>query len=241
MNTPIKRSAPQAEIAKSPACEAQKRLGYKSTLPDEFQQVNPKPVARLYLAGPVSKDGWRDSLFGYRSMSSLNTAVETHRGTLIYGGPVALGCDHGCYHRPGTHASLYLPAEIGCEPNTDDPTYEDGPDPRGAVVRRCFHQIRKADAVIVFIERPNCFGTWAELGAACVTGKPTIMLINPDLAPGPWIQQDSETNTHRWCPPVDEWWFVKRMAATCLYAKPTLPLVADLVFDLLEKRSVVRP
>lgn len=133
-------------------------------------------LKKVYFAGKVSKGG------GYRGLLLRNPRVMSDgyrkysfdAGELLYGGPFALSCDHGCFHT-GRHGILQGYADcIGimddddlCEHNT----FSMGDDPKPSV-DRCLSQIQSCDAVHCYIDTISCYGTLFELGYANGIGKP---------------------------------------------------------------------
>lgn len=133
----------------------------------------------VYFAGKVSKGGgYRGKLLNNpRVMSCGYSLQRTNVGTLIYGGPFALSCDHGCFHRSGTHGLL----SCGCYGGTADGT-EDwiGRCDHGIIIpdvaiARCLEQIRGCNAVHCYIDTISCYGTLVELGYAASFSKPTYI------------------------------------------------------------------
>jgi hypothetical protein len=134
-------------------------------------------VKRVYFAGKVKKGGgYREKLLGNgRVMSNGYREYSLHGGRVLYGGPFALGCDHGCCHGDGTHGLMKpgcfggyaedLPelVELGSHN-----TYLDS----GKIIGRCLKQISSSDAVHCYIETISCYGTLFELGFATAKSLP---------------------------------------------------------------------
>ncbi len=143
--------------------------------------TEPKTV---YFAGKVAHHGgYRGRLFGSeRVMSNGYYIYEINGGRICYGGPFALSCDHGCYHKQGSHGLLDWAGV--CGGSADDlPECEHynhsfgcanitrGLKPHQAT-NRCMEQIRECDAVHAYLDTVSCYGTLAELGYASALGKP---------------------------------------------------------------------
>ena len=99
---------------------------------------------RIYLAGKISKNGWRfDLVEGLRSARDWNNAFPVLRNVIFgehdYVGPFFIGCDHGCYHGEATHG-VGLDQERYCV--EVDPALD-----RQAVVNLCFKAIHSADLI----------------------------------------------------------------------------------------------
>lgn len=172
----------------------------------------------VYFAGKVARGNWRDKLLGDRCMTRDRFRF---RDGCVYGGPFGLSCDHGCAHRPGTHAitNPTLEAhETYCH-FTDGHGLDAEYLPRGAAVDRCLYQIKSADIVVVYLEAA-AHGTLAEIGYASAVGKPILLWIDHELA------KDEKTN-------VDEFWFVKRLPGVVFmgYGEPE----RDLLYRSLDK------
>ena len=165
---------------------------------------------KVYLAGKISKNNWRESLDGYRAFSidasdvadDINTEnqnaelFETYFGELPViskhpyievTGPFFLSCDHGCYHGEGTHGvgatiDKDLDHTLGYS-GCSGTTFS-----RNEVVRICKNQIDRADMLFAYINSADCYGTLFEIGYASGTGKPVaVMFANDDLANSMWF------------------------------------------------------
>jgi len=148
---------------------------------------NPKKV---YFAGKVTREGYRQKLLNNSDVMSRGCCLyEINGGKLVYGGPFALRCDHGCFHSGSSHAMGILldredyPACEGYfydehEERVDFSQLNHGmgmsePD----AVNRCLRQIRECDAVHAFLDSFTCYGTLSELGYASATGKPIYITL----------------------------------------------------------------
>jgi len=108
-------------------------------------------------------------------MSDGYSIYSINGGRLVYGGPFALSCDHGCFHRNGSHGLL----PVGwCNGGADDlPESQAAHESTEglsevAAVSRCMEQIRTCDAVHVYLDTISCYGTLVELGYADAFAKP---------------------------------------------------------------------
>lgn len=152
---------------------------------------------KIYFAGKVQKDGWRQRLFGARVMSDGDQFYGVGNGVISYGGPFALSCDHGCYHY-GMHA-LVAPAcgsvgsigpmdqefELG-EHYTDRLTIPRGQDNQLSLNKKqavdfCFKCISRCQAVVAYIDSLDCYGTLIELGYATAHRLPIYLYISEKL------------------------------------------------------------
>ena len=136
----------------------------------------------VYFAGKVSKNG------GYRGkllndplvMSMGHKKYEVSGGSVVYGGPFALMCDHGCRHMDGMHG-LLRPIhcwDVGraedlleCEHGYVEGLRKDD------AVNRCLEQIQSCDAVHVYLDTISCYGTLSEIGYANAFAKPIYIYL----------------------------------------------------------------
>jgi hypothetical protein len=199
---------------------------------------------RVYFAGKVRGDmDWRSWLFhDARIMSrdpcegeiNIYGADKYTPGTVLYGGPSALSCDHGCWHDTehgivnpfdsnrdfmqenggSIHAGWEWPSTL-VEP-ASCPEGSNGLSKKQAV-ERCMYQIHMADAIYAFIDSPDCHGTLAEIGFAYAVGVPIHLVFADKL-------ENSRTvidhDNHGMETGRDDFWFIKQMATTVDYGGP---------------------
>ena len=127
----------------------------------------------IYFAGSVDKNDWRNKLVSdtqERIMSNGRRMVYKTRdgGEFAYGGPEAIGCDHGCCHGNGTHGMIGSP----CVEQNNKP---------GDIISNCLAQIKIADVLFVYISKPDSYATYLEVGYAFAINKPCYLYINPEL------------------------------------------------------------
>lgn len=162
----------------------------------------------IYFAGSVSAGGgYREILFHGRVMSEEYHFVATMKNTtlnIVYGGPTAIGCDHGCYHGAATHGS-----GEGCS-CSDSPGNIMSSLGRNFLVNRCLDQIRTSDGVFAYIQSLDCFGTLAEIGYASAYKKPIQIIIDEALRPLIEVQSISNisSDVDIYNDPRNELWFV---------------------------------
>lgn len=128
---------------------------------------------KIYLAGKITKDWWRNEIFdtsgrrtpGVYIYSSLEKDEkkdayynsEYDAGEFIVTGPHSIGCDHSCYHNT-PHAS------------TNDENLTCGAGEYGMekqeIFEACLKQINKSDIVFAYINDADAIGTIFELGYA---------------------------------------------------------------------------
>jgi len=127
-----------------------------------------KAAPRLYLAGKFRKNCWRHFLVPGLREHSWDLGPLSATG-FTYVGPFPVGCDHGCYHRPGGHGG-----GIGCSPDLDT-TFDE-------IVELCLGAIGKSDLVVAYIDEDECYGSVAEIMFAQAHGIPTVVLLAPGMA-----------------------------------------------------------
>lgn len=176
------------------------------------REVNPiKKTERhsAYLAGKITKNGWRNN-FNYPYSISAEEIARDYtlhvNDSLAITGPFFISCDHGCYHGDGKHGvgavdSLH-PDERGCHSEewggcmgnfyTKD-----------EVLVICKRQIDRAEIVFAYIDERDCYGTLAEIGYAHAKGKDLVIVFsNECLKKEMWfadkMQQRSGNVSNRW-------------------------------------------
>lgn len=128
-----------------------------------FRQPKTEPQL-IYFAGKVSQGGgYRGKLLNNPLVMSLNHERYTLDGCeIIYGGPLAIACDHGCFHGRATHGCqsggccsgvIYgskegpLPLGGSLTSGIEHPVFNELPDDLIALCSKChekFHNIDKA-------------------------------------------------------------------------------------------------
>lgn len=134
---------------------------------------------RVYFAGKINKNCWRHRLV--RGLREHHWSLgPLHIGSLIYVGPFFVGCDHGCYHRPGNHGAV---AGAICRGHDAE---------RAAVISRCTSAVDQCDVLLAYIDQHQCYGTVAEIERAIIGGKHVVVAFAPGIA----------------APDCNEFWFV---------------------------------
>lgn len=150
---------------------------------------------KIYLAGKITNDWWRNKLFDDIGINSNRTPGiyvyasddnerdsyyndEYDAGEFIVTGPHSIGCDHSCFHNT-PHASTNsehtcCDGEFAFEPNE--------------IFEACMHQINKSDIVFAYINDVDAFGTIFELGYAYKMNKSIyIAFKNKELKKLHWF------------------------------------------------------
>ncbi len=165
----------------------------------------------IYFAGCVSANDWRNTfaIEADRRIMSNGYAVYTTNtgGKYKYGGPFAVSDDHGCFHgaRHGCGSTSGCAGSYNIDTFNYIEVTNDGQS-EGNIFNRCKEQIRSCDAVVANITKPDCYGTYFELGYAAALGKP-IFLYCPIVLGR--ITRDSEHGNDL---SGDDLWFIKQSA-----------------------------
>lgn len=183
---------------------------------------------KIYFAGKVKPNGWRQEIFGPLVMSEVNKTYKFQENfldySIIYNGPYALRCDHGCFH--GSAHGL-TEAQSSCTgflfyetPNIslgsssiDCKVFEEGSEglPPHEAVEFCFTQIRSSDAIVAYIESLDCYGTIVELGYAASLNIPVYLYIKSDLLEGlSFSNKGINYNLYKY-ENYDDLWFIKNL------------------------------
>lgn len=125
---------------------------------------------RIYMAGKIQKNGWRERLVkdiqDYPPPSPGET-LKLWRYEMDYVGPFFVSCDHGCSHGNKTHGvaesccidKKELQSVFGVKLNTTNGySYY--------VAMKCLESIGKADTVFFWIDCIDCYATLVEFGYA---------------------------------------------------------------------------
>lgn len=122
---------------------------------------------RVYVAGKISKNDFRhDIVPRIRGWEATDGPLDCVSFTYV--GPFFRACDHGCYHRPGSHG-VFAPGCNGMEVT------------RREVFLRNQAALKSADLVLAYIEAPDCFGTLVEIVSAAENGIPVELLFAPGV------------------------------------------------------------
>jgi hypothetical protein len=185
--------------------------------------ISSKKLLKVYFAGKVKQNGFRQKLFGSRVMSNGIEKYTVNKGQIVYGGPFAIGDDHGGWHGNDfyederlsiRHASTIVPnneQEYACNVEHLPYRFEKNSQklegnsvivgspatspviPPPALVERCLKQIKQADAIFACIEDENCYGTLIELGYANALNKPIYLQFMDSLID------------------YGDWWFIRHL------------------------------
>lgn len=140
---------------------------------------------RVYLCGPIGKNGWRNVLVPdlsgafaegehHRQLARYDVVTELPTITpgIVCVGPWFIACDHGCAHGRSTHGT----EGGGC--------LEDGlgrQNQSGEVFDVNLKRLRRADAVFAYFDREEAYGSAFELGVAHALGKPIYVGFPPGV------------------------------------------------------------
>ena len=129
---------------------------------------------KIYLAGKVTKNGWRTRIIPGAELDAGELEDEKEWPTLervIFGehdyvGPFLYGCDHGCYH--GRHG-------MATDDNEQGSCAGDYGLSRKEIVHRCLDAVRRADLVFCWLEAPEDYGSMVEVGYALALSKQVVI------------------------------------------------------------------
>ncbi|MBD3922983.1 nucleoside 2-deoxyribosyltransferase [Paenibacillus sp. PR3] len=134
----------------------------------------------VYMAGKIGKNDWRHRIFKDLRNANNGFVMKMVDG-FQYCGPYFIKCDHGCYHGDNTHGRG-LNTSI-CESGIDEYNgYEASKQNSYNVVTKCTNWIQAASVVFAWIDRPDAYGTIAEIGYAVALGKPVFVAVSNELA-----------------------------------------------------------
>lgn len=142
---------------------------------------------RIYLAGKITKNGWRNTIFTDQNITPSNRSVRPDfpaggdinmrnidqwpisKGTIFgihdYTGPYFISDDHGSAHGENTHG-------VSAGVNTETTPELDGYNPSKRQVNKlAIKAIELSDLIFVWIDEVDCYGTIAEIGYAAGKGK----------------------------------------------------------------------
>jgi len=177
-------------------------------LPDENYWIEIKPVTedvkpvKFYFAGKIEKSCWRHSIVPYLRGAWWNNngpigypLIDGHHE---YVGPFFSSCDHGCFHRPSTHASMENPC---CASN-------EILEPK-QIVGYCIEAINKSDIIFAWIDDPSAYASLVEIGFATNLKKEIWLGIHSSLEER-WFDENQYTEH---CPDIyrHEFWFIADM------------------------------
>ena len=213
-----------------------------------------EPIS-VYFAGKVRKgaNDYRRSLF--KDDRIMSCAIGSERdvynspidvcsaGTVLYGGPSSLSCDHGCWHN-SNHGIVNLFEQdqdftlLGEEDennsihagrewlfvfqgSTSCPDGNNGLS-RAQAMQRCMHQILTCDALYAFIDSHDCYGTLAEIGYAHALGIPIYLVFDPRLQNASDEYEEHMDGGHSWTEQTkrNDFWFITEMATRCAWGAP---------------------
>lgn len=153
-------------------------------LPDYKKWVEVKPESarvpsqRLYLAGKITGDHWREAIVNDDRVESVEklwmSGFDAHAfripsTTHYYVGPFTMGTDnHGCSLASGVGGPHEL--EHGLESLNTEANSHCGPN-RALVLKNCLKAIDSATCVFAWVNCTTCYATFAEIGYAHRAGK----------------------------------------------------------------------
>jgi len=191
---------------------------------------------KIYLAGKISKNGWRNGIIETRNITPLSRNEATTIHGDIYTGPYFVSCDHGCYHGDSKHGLLsdtrcgdYNTVLEDMEIRLDFQDVYAGhagmtsENIKDEVPKLCLSWIDDCDVLFAWIETKDCYGTFAEIGYAYGKGKEIWIGYSNKLVMGysdrPTefsFDNDGETSaigSGLISMPIHDTWFIDRLAS----------------------------
>lgn len=158
----------------------------------------------VYFAGKISKNcyrGWFVNDFMVLSFSYGKTYTVGGR-PFVYGGPIALSCDHGCFHMQHGLSSCGEGCEGGIMNHIGSNKIEnvDKVVSEETIFKQSLSMIKAADIFFFYLEEEQQFGTLIEIGSAVALRKPVLGVIEDKL----WKSCGNERMDK------NELWFVKQ-------------------------------
>ncbi len=154
----------------------------------------------VYLAGKITKNGWRSDIVPTSALGQSDWAVEAMSNEIgpkwetalnalgdgiHFAGPFLVGCDHGCGHSPQAHGITggCIVTEAG----------------QKETVRLCIQALEESDVLFAWIDAPDAYGTLVELGYAKALGK-RIIVAHPShtLVRSGELRGDLEERNDMW-------------------------------------------
>lgn len=138
---------------------------------------------KVYLAGKITKNGWRNNIFkGLRSFKENDWYFDSSYGRrhylaadgYEYVGPYFLADDHGSFHGEGTHGR-------GVNKNENPMMNPNWRESQRSVVSKCFEWINECDKLFVWLDSADAFGTITEIGYAKALNKPIFFALDAKL------------------------------------------------------------
>lgn len=169
----------------------------------------------VYFAGSISAKDWRHgdlccpSLRGWVGDGDPNAQPGVNMplpgalgGRSLYGGPFFRSCDHGCFHGESSHGVGAREDTTGGHGFHSEQLIEGAYEPtcREEVVKLCCGWIRRSDAVFVWLDADDAYGTVTEIGYAAAFGIPIYLYEPPEGDPRVTLRQETDM------------WFMRELA-----------------------------
>jgi nucleoside 2-deoxyribosyltransferase len=134
---------------------------------------------KLYLAGKISQNDWRNQLvIGLSTLPGHEwrdtESLSMRNSYYAYVGPFFVSCDHGCAHGTNQH---------GATESCGDGEDLRGPISHDEVIGKSFQGIHTCDLFIVWADADflSAYGSIAEIGMAFALGKPIVIIRKAGL------------------------------------------------------------
>jgi hypothetical protein len=163
---------------------------------------------KIYLAGKVTKNGWRESILEHRARLGVGSVFRSRDalggcvwpvlanavlGEHDYTGPYTISCGHGCAHGDDTHGVAGGEEDYLGRESHDTQSCIDVDWTRGNIFEACISAIRRSDLVFAWLDDPSAHGTLVEIGYARGAGVPVAIGIPDSGAPDLWFAERCDT------------------------------------------------
>ena len=176
-------------------------------------------IPLVYFAGKVYKNCYRTRLLNnHRVMSDPLKLYEIDGREIRYSGPLALSCDHGCWHNY-PHGLLKTDTDLvgfNCESGFLGEEEGEGFDPN-SIGQICSKQIESSDFIIAYINTLDCYGTISEICMASAYNKPIFLFIDLPLwreSKDKYIIKNDKIKLNK---QYDDLWFIKNLPYVTAY------------------------
>ena len=132
-------------------------------------------MIKVYLAGKISKNGWRGQLFEnlHNDDDGSDRNNLSANGYFAYAGPYFIPGEHGCnYHGANTH---------GRGADGDSEKWWVPSSTKEIVVEKCLAWIDKSDVMFAYIDSVDAYGTLTEIGYAMGKQIPIFVAISDEI------------------------------------------------------------
>ena len=169
-------------------------------------------MTKIYLAGKISKNDWRNNITKQSLVTSGPFDKIDTVGGHEYVGPYFMSCDHGCFHGKSSHG---LSQDGGACFAVNNGFYDSMGFTKDVIKQQCLKWIDNADIVLAWINSKDCYGTIAEIGYAHAKNKKIWIVYSTNLFKYPLGDLIEIPSNH-------DMWFIDQMAERICFADDPL-------------------